>query len=100
MAFLNGELAVKYFFRFLHVFGFIAVGGRVMFAYLFPKSLAWQNDGANDFFYTWVGLLAFAGLVNTFILKPKEKLKEARKPWIALAHSKLILTIIFFTPLL
>jgi hypothetical protein len=44
--------------------------------------------------------LAFAGLVNTFILKPKEKLKEARKPWIALAHSKLILTIIFFTPLL
>jgi hypothetical protein len=41
MNFLTQEVGIKYFFRFLHVFGFIAVGGRVMFCYLFPKSLAW-----------------------------------------------------------
>ena len=97
---INQEFIIKYIFRFLHVFGFVAVGGRVMFAYLFPSSNIWEDKGANAYYYTWIGLSFAAGFVNFFILKPKEKLKEDRKLWIGLVHTKLVVGILIFTPVL
>ena len=41
-----------------------------------------------------------AGFVNTFLLKPKIKMEKSKaRIWIVSCHTKLILSILFLTPI-
>lgn len=42
----------------------------------------------------------YVGFVNTFLLKPKDNMKEQAKFWIGFHHVKLLLSIIILTPLI
>ncbi len=72
MPLLTKDFALWYFFRLLHIIGAIVVGGRIIYAYIFPASSNWGDYGAKVFFYTFLALMASAGLVNYFLLKPHE----------------------------
>ncbi|CAK92722.1 unnamed protein product (macronuclear) [Paramecium tetraurelia] len=94
----NTEFWVKYVFRVLHIGSVTALGGRIIYDYLWPdqgeitKSQA-LFAGISGF------LMILAGIVNIFLLKGKEKLKSKNKFWAGTLHLKAITTIIILTPL-
>ncbi len=96
--FLNSQIITKYIFRFFHIAPVCALSGKVIYDYLFPVDVE-SSKGSNIFSAVCGVLLIIAGFVNTFLLKPKENLKEKRLFWIGLSHLKLVISLIVLTPL-
>lgn len=99
------EVWLKYVFRVLHIGPVIILGGKILNDYLLNKG---QEVGDLKMFYAAMGIILMVagtqisnvGFVNTFILKPKEKMQGDAKLWIGVHHTKLLLSSIILTPLL
>lgn len=99
-------LWTKYLFRFLHIGPVVVLGGKIINDYLLG-SKADLTKGDKSFYAicgvilmiagTWVN---YVGFVNTFLLKPKDNMKDQAKFWIAFHHTKLLLSCIILTPII
>lgn len=89
----NQEFWLKYTFRLLHIGPVIALGGKIIYDYLFPCNQ--ELTKPQIYFAAIAGvLLMVAGIVNMFLLKPKEKLKNKSKLWIGAIHLKTMTCIV------
>lgn len=67
---------VKYVFRFFHISTVVALGGKIIYDYLFPCAIKTALSKGEIIFASVSGaILIIAGIVNIFLLKGKEKLK-------------------------
>jgi len=69
------EFWVKYAFRFMHISTVVALGGKIIYDYIFPCDKVVTSKGEAIFAGISGLFLILAGIVNIFLLKGKEKLK-------------------------
>jgi hypothetical protein len=101
------HLWLKYLFRFLHIAPVIVVGGKIFNDYILNTPKADLTRDQQNFHMIAGIVLMIAGkiflilgFVNTFLLKPKETMKQQAKFWIGFHHLKLLLSIVILTPLI
>mmetsp|Transcript_29789 Transcript_29789/g.34413 ORF Transcript_29789/g.34413 Transcript_29789/m.34413 type:complete len:150 (+) Transcript_29789:36-485(+) len=101
LEFLDKNFILKYVFRVLHIGPVALYAGKVCYDYLFGDPTAAYSKSEKTFYGIAGVLILVSGLVNTFvILQTKKNLpKENHKVWSMISHTKLLLTMIFFTPL-
>lgn len=69
------EFWVKYAFRFMHISTVVALGGKIIYNYIFPCDKTIISKEETIFAGVSGLILIIAGIVNIFLLKGKEKLK-------------------------
>ncbi|EDK31560.1 transmembrane protein, putative (macronuclear) [Tetrahymena thermophila SB210] len=97
--FFSQDLAIKYTVRFCHMFTVCALSGKSIFEYLYGDFT--NNSKAEGIFCGILGLiLILSGLINTFLQKPKENLKEHKDLWLRILYAKFLITCLVCTPIL
>ena len=92
---------IKSIVRFAHIFGVIVLSGIMLTEYFFYPNNKPQNDRFRSLLIAISTiLLIVGGVINLLLLRNfKEKCdKKYYKLWAILTHTKLLFTLIFFSP--
>lgn len=90
---------VAFFTRVFHMLSISILVGQTITNALMPSQ---ELTRQSAFLFATAGVISIAtGIINLFVLKPKEimRKKDASK-WIGMLHFKLLLTVVLYTPLL
>ncbi|KAM3127828.1 hypothetical protein pb186bvf_020059 [Paramecium bursaria] len=89
---------VKYTFRFLHISTVVALGGKIIYDYIFPCGTNEISKSQAIFAAVAGTILILSGFINIFILKGKEKMKDNHKFWTGVLHTKFLTCILINYP--
>eukprot|EP01017_Pseudomicrothorax_dubius_P024033 TRINITY_DN2557_c0_g1_i2.p1 TRINITY_DN2557_c0_g1~~TRINITY_DN2557_c0_g1_i2.p1 ORF type:complete len:180 (+),score=41.33 TRINITY_DN2557_c0_g1_i2:61-540(+) len=90
---------IKYLGRLFHIAPVMFVSGKIICDYLLSPTYGSYSTGLSVFFALNGILLIISGFANIYILKAKEKLRNRFGVWVGLTHLKLLISLIFFTPI-